>query len=163
MPRFCWSCSCGANIVTRKPCRIARGLIQSYPHDVLMALEEGNLLRAEGHDREAGACIEKSGRRDAKVFMTACTMRSPHSVWAICFAARRTTRMPSLRMNRSMRFAQPDPEVLQKANLAAGEMYDVLEKRDLAVKKYHAVVATDAATPFADSANRYLKEAYRGE
>jgi hypothetical protein len=59
--------------------------------------------------------------------------------------------------------SQPDPEILQKANLAAGQMYDVLEKRDLAVKKYHAVVATDATTPLAESANRYLKEAYRGE
>ena len=58
---------------------------------------------------------------------------------------------------------QPDPEVLQKANLAAGEMYDLLQKRDLAVKRYQAVIATDASTPFAQSANRYLKEPYAGE
>jgi hypothetical protein len=31
------------------------------------------------------------------------------------------------------------------------------------VKKYRAVVATDASTPFAQSANRYLKEPYQGE
>ena len=30
----------------------------------------------------------------------------------------------------------PDPETLQKANLAAGEMYDLLQKRELAMKKY---------------------------
>jgi len=39
----------------------------------------------------------------------------------------------------------------------------VTGKRELAVKKYQAVVATDATTPLAESANRYLKEAYRGE
>ena len=59
--------------------------------------------------------------------------------------------------------AQPDPEMFQKSNLAAGQMYDLMEKRELAVKKYQAVVATDATTPFAESANRYLKDAYRGE
>ena len=38
---------------------IARGLIQAYPRDVLMALEEGNLLRAEGHDQEAAAVYRR--------------------------------------------------------------------------------------------------------
>jgi len=38
---------------------IARGLIQSYPHDVLLALEEGNLLRAEGNDQDAAAVYRK--------------------------------------------------------------------------------------------------------
>jgi hypothetical protein len=42
-------------------------------------------------------------------------------------------------------------------------MYDLLQKRDLAVKRYQAVIATDASTPFAQSANRYLKEPYAGE
>lgn len=59
--------------------------------------------------------------------------------------------------------SQPDPEVLQKANLAAGEMYDLLAKRDLAVKRYQAVVAVNSTTTLAENANRYLKEPYRGE
>ena len=58
---------------------------------------------------------------------------------------------------------QPDRELLQKANLAAGEMYDVLQKRDLAVKKYQAVIATNAGTPPADQARKHMKEAYRNE
>jgi tetratricopeptide (TPR) repeat protein len=57
----------------------------------------------------------------------------------------------------------PDPEILQKANLAAGEVYDLLGKRDLAVKKYQAVISTDAGTALAESANEYLKEPYRRE
>ncbi len=42
---------------------------------------------------------------------------------------------------------QPDPEVLQKANLGAGEMYDMLQKRDLALAKYQAVIADGASHP----------------
>ena len=57
--------------------------------------------------------------------------------------------------------SQPDPEILQKANLAAGEMYDLLQKRDLAMKKYETVVAENASTPPADKARQYMKQAYR--
>jgi tetratricopeptide (TPR) repeat protein len=142
---------------------IARGLIQSYPHDVLMALEEGNLLRAEGHDQEAAAVYRKvwqggkEGFYDGLHYEIAALslgdlLRSQKNYAAAVAAYEQVSDVP-----------QPDPEVLQKANLAAGEMYDVLQKRDLAVKKYHAVLATDATTPFAESANRYLKEPYRGD
>jgi tetratricopeptide (TPR) repeat protein len=55
----------------------------------------------------------------------------------------------------------PDPEILQKANLAAGEMYDLLQKRDLAMKKYQSVVAENAGTPPAEEARKLLREAYR--
>ena len=58
---------------------------------------------------------------------------------------------------------QPDREYLQRANLAAGEMYDVLKKRELAVKKYQAVLATNTQTPPAETARKHMKEAYRDE
>ncbi len=58
---------------------------------------------------------------------------------------------------------QPDREYLQKANLAAGEMYDLLKKRDLAVRKYQAVLATNAETPPAQIARKHMKEAYQNE
>ena len=56
---------------------------------------------------------------------------------------------------------RPDPDILQKANLAAGQMYDLMQKRDLAMKKYEIVVAENANTGPADQARRYIKEAYR--
>ena len=57
--------------------------------------------------------------------------------------------------------AGPDPEFLQKANLGAGEMYDQLQNRDLALKKYQAALAVSSTTPEADKARRRLKEPYR--
>ena len=142
---------------------IARGLIQSYPHDVLMALEEGNLLRAEGHNEEAVGVYRKiwqAGREgfydglhyEIAALSLGDLLRSQKNYADAVAAYEQVNEAP-----------QPDPEILQKSNLAAGQMYDVLGKRDLAVKKYRAVVVADATTPFAESANRYLKEAYRGE
>jgi tetratricopeptide (TPR) repeat protein len=142
---------------------IARGLVQSYPRDVLLALEEGNLLRADGKDADAAAVYRKvwqagrDGRYDGLHYEIAGLslgdlLRSQKDYPGAAAAYEQLGEV-----------AQPDPEVLQKANLAAGEVYDMLGKRDLAVKKYEAVVATDPGTPFAESAKGYLKEAYRGE
>ena len=55
----------------------------------------------------------------------------------------------------------PDSETLQKANLYAGEMYDQLQKRDLAMKKYQSVVARNSGNNEAERARRRMKEAYR--
>ncbi len=142
---------------------IARGLIQSYPHDVLMGLEEGNLLRAEGQNQEAAAVYRRvwqAGREgfyDSLHYEIAALslgdlLRSQNKYADAVAAYEQVSEVP-----------QPDPEILQKANLGAGQMFDLLGKRDLAVKKYNAVVATDATTPYAESAIQYLKEAYRGE
>lgn len=142
---------------------IARGLIQAYPRDVLMALEEGNLLRAEGHEQEAAAVyrrVWKAGRAgdydglhyEISALSLGDLLRSQKNYGEAAAAYEQVSEV-----------AQPDPEVLQKANLAAGEMYDVLQKRELAMKSYRAVVATNSETPLADTANRYLKDPYREE
>ena len=142
---------------------IARGLIQSYPRDVLMALEEGNLLRAAGNEQNAAAVYRKvwqdgrEGRYAGLHYEIAALslgdlLRSQKDYASAAGAYEQVTEAES-----------PDPEILQKANLAAGEVYDLLGKRDLAVKKYQAVITTDAATALAESANEHLKEPYRGE
>jgi tetratricopeptide (TPR) repeat protein len=55
----------------------------------------------------------------------------------------------------------PDSETRQKANLAAGEMYDLLQKRELAMKKYQRVLAENSGTPLAEEARKHIREAYR--
>jgi hypothetical protein len=48
----------------------------------------------------------------------------------------------------------------QRATLAAGEMYDLLQKRDTALEKYKAVIAENSTSNSADLARHYLKQAY---
>src|SRR5207244_13613136 len=55
---------------------------------------------------------------------------------------------------------QPDSEVLQKSNLGAGEMYDLQQKRDLATRKYEAVIATNSSTPPDDISPNLANEHY---
>jgi len=142
---------------------IARGLLQSYPRDVLMALEEGNLLRAAGNDADAAAVYRKVWLAGRVGFYDGLHYEIAGLSLGDLLRSQKDYPGAVAAYEQVNQAAQPDPEVLQKANLAAGEVYDMLGKRDLAIKKYEAVVATDPGTPFAESARGYQKEPYRGE
>jgi len=45
--------------------------------------------------------------------------------------------------------------------VAAGEVSDLLTKRDDAVKEYRAAIALDGSSPEADLARKYLNKPYR--
>lgn len=143
--------------------RDTRSLIPVYPRNVLLALEEGNLLRAMGHNQEAADAYRqiwqagKAGHYAGLHYETAALslgdlLRSEKDYSGAATAYDQVNEV-----------SQPDPETAQKANLAAGEMYDLLQKRDLALKKYQAVIASNADSPPAEIARRHMKEAYRAD
>ena len=57
---------------------------------------------------------------------------------------------------------KPDPEAAQRAGLGAGEMYDLLHRRDVALKKYQAVIAVDSGSHLAETARKRIKDPYSG-
>jgi tetratricopeptide (TPR) repeat protein len=136
-------------------------LAAHYPRNYLFPLEEANLLRAGGHAPEAAAGYRKvwqSGREgkygnlhyEMAAWGLGELMRSQKDYGAAAAAYELIGEAPG-----------PDPETLQKANLAAGEMYDLLQKRDLAMKKYETVLAENGSTPLAQKAREHIREAYR--
>ncbi|MGC2172845.1 MAG: hypothetical protein WA555_11505 [Candidatus Sulfotelmatobacter sp.] len=140
---------------------LMHGLAESYPRNYLFALEEANLLRASGHIQEAAEDYRKvwqngvAGKYGDLHYEIAAwglgeLLRSQRDYAGAAAAYELVSQAPD-----------PDPETLQKANLAAGEMYDLLQKRDLAIKKYQTVVAENATTPPAEQARKYIGEAYR--
>jgi tetratricopeptide (TPR) repeat protein len=140
---------------------ILRGLLPQYPQNVILALQEGSLLRSMQRNAEAEASYRKvwqSGR--AGVFGS-----GPYEFAALYLGDLLRAEKDYARAAEAYEFvsqvAKPDPEVLQKANLGAGEMYDLEQKRDLAVKKYDAVIAANGSSRPADTARRRLKEPYR--
>jgi hypothetical protein len=57
---------------------------------------------------------------------------------------------------------QAAPELRQRAFLNAGEIYDLQQKRKVAINKYEAVVAIDASSRWARQARKYLRDVYSG-
>ncbi len=142
---------------------VMRGLVPIYPRNVLFALEEGNLLRAAGRNQEAAAAYRKiwqagkDGHYPGLHYELAALslgdlLRSQKDYGGAAAAYDLVSEDP-----------QADPELVQRSELGAGEMYDLLQQRDLATRRYQSVVGSDAATSWAETARERLKEPYRGE
>jgi len=136
-------------------------LSAKYPRNHLFPTEIANLLRASGRLDEAEAMYRRvwqngvEGRYGNLHYEIAALglgelLRSKKDIAGAAAAFELVNSAPN-----------PDPDTLQKANLAAGEMYDLLQKRDLAMKRYQTVLAGNANTGFAEQARRYIKDAYR--
>jgi tetratricopeptide (TPR) repeat protein len=136
-------------------------LSTKYPRNYLFLTEVANLQRAAGRLPEAEAAYRKvwqNGREgkygnlhyELAAWGLGELLRSKKDLAGAAAAYELVNEAPN-----------PDPDILQKANLAAGEMYDLLNKRDLAMKKYETVLAGNANTTPADLARRYIKDAYR--
>ena len=141
--------------------QIAGEIGPRFPRNYLLPLEEANLLRASGKNDMAEAQYRRvwqngrEGKYSSLHYEIAAIglgdlLRSEKKYQAAAAAYELVDEVTGA-----------DPELLQKANLGAGEMYDQLQKRELAVKKYEAVVATNSGNAEADKARKRIKDAYR--
>jgi tetratricopeptide (TPR) repeat protein len=143
----------------------ARGLMHDlatlYPRNYLFSLEEANLLRSSGHAQEAAALYRKvwQNGRERKYG----DLHYEMAAWGLgeLLRSQRDYAGAAAAYELVNEAASADPETLQKANLAAGEMYDLMQKRELAMKKYQTVLAQNGSTPPAEAARKHIKEAYR--
>jgi len=138
--------------------QVNRAISPRFPGNFLIPLEEANLLRASGKNREAEEQYRRvwqNGREgkygtlhyEMAALGLGDLLRSEKNYQAAAAAYELVSDV-----------AAPDAELLQKANLGAGEMYDLLHKRDLAMKKYEAVVAANAGNGEAEKARTCMKD-----
>lgn len=132
-----------------------------YPRNYLFPLEEANLLRAAGRTQESAALYRKvwQNGRDGKFG----SLHYETSAWGLgeLLRSQKDYSGAAAAYELVSQVSNADSETLQKANLAAGEMYDQLQKRELAMKKYEIVLAQNASTPPAEQARKHIREAYR--
>ena len=140
---------------------LVRGLTQSFPQNVILALEEGDLLRAAHRDKEALVAyrhvweVGHAGRYPFGNYELSCIDMGD---------VQRASKDDAAALGSYLlmdQVAKPDPEMKQRADLNAGELYDLQHKRELAVKKYEAAVAVDGGSDYARQARKYLKDGYR--
>ena len=141
---------------------VMRGLAEHYPGNLLFALEVGNLLRANGQNAEAADAYRDIWQRGQEGHYPGLHYEMAALSLGNLLRSQKDYGGATAAYDQVSQVRDPDPEVLQKADLAAGEVYDLLQKRDLAIKKYQAVVAANGSTPQAESARKYIKDPYRG-
>jgi hypothetical protein len=136
-------------------------LSAKYPKNHLFLTEVANLQRAAGRLPQAEAVYRKvwQNGREGKYG----TLHYELAAWGLGELLRSEKNLAAAATAYELvnDAPNPDPDILQKANLAAGQMYDLLDKRDLAMKSYQTVLAGNANTGPADQARRYIREAYR--
>jgi tetratricopeptide (TPR) repeat protein len=140
--------------------KVVNGMQTDFPRNFLVAAEYAHLMNASGHGPEAIAAYRK--------VLVGCR----NNAYSLC-----RIEVPAYGLGEALRGQRDyaaaaeayelaassghDVELRQKSALAAGEMYDLLQKRDSALEKYKAVIAENSATGSADLARHYMKQAYK--
>lgn len=137
---------------------LVRAMTQQFPENVIVALEEGDLLRAAHRDKDAVVAYKKvwdAGHAGHFPFgsyeLSAVNMGDTQR-------ALRDDAGALTSYNLMEDVAHPSIELRQRAALGAGELYDLQRKHDLAVKKYNLVVGLDGSSKWAEAARKHLRE-----
>lgn len=140
---------------------VVEQLQQAYPRNFLIALEHANLLAAAGKGQEAMAAYRKllgAGRNafnpDAPLEQAAYGLGEVLRGWHQYAPAAQA-------FDQVNDFPNVDPGLRVRAALQAGQMYDLLQRRESALSKYRQVLALQQDTPQAEQARKYLKQPYR--
>ena len=142
--------------------QILRSLEPEYPHNVLFALEDGNLLRAKGQSRDAEAVYRRVWQDGRAGKYAGLNYEIAAVALGDLLRSQKNYSGAAAAYDLVAEVNKPEPETAQKAALGAGEMYDLLHDRNQAVKRYQAVVAVDSSSPLAETARKRLRTPYNG-
>lgn len=137
------------------------GLLQQYQGNYLVALEHANLLNAAGHGPEAIAAYRRLLELGNANFPDA---RLEQAAWGLGEALRgqHDFKGAAEAYERVSAYTHVEPDLQDRSNLAAGEMYDVLQQRELALRKYRAVINSGGGqSQYADIARKRMKKPYQ--
>jgi tetratricopeptide (TPR) repeat protein len=140
---------------------IASTLAPRFPRNYLLPMEEGNLLRASGQLDQAEEQYRRVWQSGHEGKYGSLHYEMAGVALGDVLRAQKKYSAAAAAYEQVGEVSGADPELLQKADLGAGEMYDQIQNRDAAMKKYQAVVAIDSGNPQADKARKRMKDAYR--
>jgi tetratricopeptide (TPR) repeat protein len=140
--------------------RVVSGMQAVFPRNFMMASEYAHLLNAAGHGQEAIAAYRKVLAGCHSNTYSTCRVEVPAYGLGEALRGQRDYAAAAEAYELSAGNGH-DAELRQKSTLAAGQMYDLLQKRDSALEKYKAVIAENSATNSADLARHYMKQAYK--
>jgi tetratricopeptide (TPR) repeat protein len=132
-----------------------------YPRNFLLAVEHAHLLNAAGHGREAIAeyreVIEKGRQGKYSGF------QPEMAAWGLGVSLRGQHEFEQAAESFDMVTTahDADPLLIDRATVAAGEMYDTMGKRDEAVEHYRRVIAAGRDSDYAAAARKHLHRSYK--
>jgi tetratricopeptide (TPR) repeat protein len=132
-----------------------------YPRNFLMFVEYAHLLNAAGRGREAIAqyrlALKKGREGKYSIFQPelaawglGVSLRGQHEFEQAASAFDLVTTCTGA-----------DPALIERANVAAGEMYDTLGKREQAIARYRKAITADRDGEYLSAARKHLRHPYQ--
>jgi hypothetical protein len=142
---------------------VQSGLAQQYPRDYLFRQEEANLTKDKG-DGPAAIAAYKRVLEDARKPNFFIDPRLQMTYFGLADTQRGQNQIAEAAENYLNAAAQPKCSdwLRRRAQLNAGEMFDILHQRDKAIEQYKQASAGGGDQSQADAARRYLKTPYTG-
>src|SRR6266851_378302 len=143
---------------------VQRGLAEQYPRDYLFRLEEANLTKDSG-DGPAAIAAYRAVIADARKPNFFIDPRLQMAYFGLADTQRGQNMIEEAAQNYLEAAAQPKCSdwLRRRAQLNAGQMFDLLRQRDRAMKQYQLASAGGGDQSQADAARRYLKTPYSGK
>jgi hypothetical protein len=143
---------------------VQHGLAQQYPRDYLFRLEEANLTKDSG-DGSAAIAAYKAVIADARKPNFFIDPRLQMAYFGLADSQRGQNMIAEASQNYMEAAAQPKCSdwLRRRAQLNAGQMFDLLHQRDKAIEQYKQASAGGGDQSQADAARRYLKTPYTGK
>lgn len=141
--------------------KIVHSLVQEYPKNFLFSLEEAHLMKDAGKGPAAVVAL--------RALLEACDAgRYPHAhVELVQFGLGEALKGQERYAEAVLEYEAAgnsnsiNRELRQRSLLEAGQLSDLLSKRDDALKQYRAVVALDGSTKEAETAKKHMEKAYK--
>ena len=140
---------------------VQHGLAVEYPRDYLFRLEEANLTKDKG-DGPAAIATYKKVLEDARKPNYFIDPRLQMAYFGLADTQRGQNLIAEAAENYLNAAAQPKCSdwLRRRAQLNAGQMYDLLHQRDKAIEQYQQASAGGGDQSQADAARKYLKAPY---
>ena len=143
---------------------VERGLAQEFPHDYLFRLEVANITK-DGGNGPAAIAAYKAILADAQKPGYFYEPRLHMTYFGLADTQRGQNDIADAAKNYLEAAAQPTCSdwLRRRAQLNAGEMFDLLHNRAEAIKQYQQASAGWGDQSQADAAQKYLKNPYTGK
>lgn len=140
--------------------RLVGQLQTDFPRNFLFRLENANLMNAAGHGADAVASYRKLLDDSRAGMFAESRMEMAYYGMGEALRGQHDFRGAAEAYDTVQQYKAADPDLRQRAELAAGEMYDVLNNREQALRRYQAAaVAGDPER--AELARKRIKQPYR--
>lgn len=142
---------------------VVLGMKKEYPRDYLFWLEEANLRKDAGEGMaavEAYRAIVEQNRKPG--YFYDAQMELTYFGLGDALRGQRHYQEAAEAYEQAAWSKTVGPELKVRSLVAAGQCYDVMGQRQMAVRDYQAAIAAGPNTSRADTARKYLRGPYRG-